>query len=774
MGKKTKARRRGGKSKAPDVGVETVVPTTGPAVTIQRIRHADATTRHAALSACLHTQFSVNNLSKKTVAVPLLTSIREQIMNDGDQECAALAAACLSNYVQYCPTQDQALTAGWMVLLTGRLQQCLEQITVATSLTSTADSKKRTKYLILTQQCLQCTVSLLENNPVALNRLLPSQTLQTSPALRDDSLAVWLRLLQLSPEREASAEPSPCPDPTFQTDDLIPSVRLLAVRCLHSAWDDNAELLLSWMREQPLAAQDCLQTLLQTATTATTVNSITFASSMSVTRQTALHGAGAWLAAWELVLAFQDEIATDTRQWAVPWMQSNLVSVVAVLRQAVGHWNTAAVAAAPNHGLEHVLARVRAAHTAHAEQSADANLERQIQTEIDQRKEPARLIARRLKQQKQDEGEAMVDDDDDDDDVLNSDDADETNDNDNEINNGNGESTATAATASPIKRGQLPEDRLDRTQVWEQVQADWLDMVRPVQLALEISVNLTSATGATGATAAAPIAAADQDAGMTEEDQVMDDDDEVEATLDENLTLALTQTMLPDEILQLLIQVTLPDWTAQGPLPAVNAETLADLQNKAGTCLGHCLAALPTWECSPSLWSDLKSAMSNAVGDGRPGISSAMVVALQSRESVRTQLQAQDLNFVLQLLKSDKSLVMRDAVCMLGILCSQEEHPAPVNERACRALLLALTVEKQSVMIMAEVLNALMDIYGDDEVHPAVFDALDVLGHFVRCVPLLKQRISVDSIDADPYDTEQWKETVLNAASFIKYRKDQF
>jgi hypothetical protein len=118
-------------------------------------------------------------------------------------------------------------------------------------------------------------------------------------------------------------------------------------------------------------------------------------------------------------------------------------------------------------------------------------------------------------------------------------------------------------------------------------------------------------------------------------------------------------------------------------------------------------------------------------------------------------------------------VVQRDAVCMLGILCSQEEHPAEVNQKTCQALLQALApADKQSAMVLAEVLSVLMDIYGDDDCHPTVFVALDVLGHFQRSVPLLKQRISLET-DAEPDDVEQWKETALNSSRFIAYKKNQ-
>ena len=78
-----------------------------------------------------------------------------------------------------------------------------------------------------------------------------------------------------------------------------------------------------------------------------------------------------------------------------------------------------------------------------------------------------------------------------------------------------------------------------------------------------------------------------------------------------------------------------------------------------------------------------------------------------------------------------------------------------------------------SVMVMAEVLSVLMDIYGDDDCHPAVFDNCGVLQHFQQSLPRLKQKIAVEELtkNASFEDIEQWKETALNAGRFIQYKK---
>ena len=107
---------------------------------------------------------------------------------------------------------------------------------------------------------------------------------------------------------------------------------------------------------------------------------------------------------------------------------------------------------------------------------------------------------------------------------------------------------------------------------------------------------------------------------------------------------------------------------------------------------------------------------------------------------------------------------------MLGVLCSKEEHPEGIN-RKVGTVLTGLTSKKASVQ--HEALNALMDIYGDEEKHPSVFKDLNVLGHFQKTLPGFKRSIQADRADASREEVEQWKETALNASRFIQYYKGQ-
>lgn len=146
---------------------------------------------------------------------------------------------------------------------------------------------------------------------------------------------------------------------------------------------------------------------------------------------------------------------------------------------------------------------------------------------------------------------------------------------------------------------------------------------------------------------------------------------------------------------------------------------------------------------------------------------------------------------------------------MLGMLCSPEEDPVEVKEKVCRALLQTLSENcnntnaranssknadasiksnnnnniEGSIVVVTEILNVLMDMYGsDDDALNRMFSSLDVLGHFQRTLPLLKQQISVysstnrgggghgNNVEDDDL-LEGWKETAMNASRFIQYKK---
>jgi hypothetical protein len=209
-------------------------------------------------------------------------------------------------------------------------------------------------------------------------------------------------------------------------------------------------------------------------------------------------------------------------------------------------------------------------------------------------------------------------------------------------------------------------------------------------------------------------------------------------------------------------------------LPQSIEKDVEDLQSKCAAALGNYIGNVTNWQIPKSLWKDLQLAAESSTGMGTEGVFDAMAVAVQTRPQVRTHIQAEDLEFLMGQLScttsSDKITV--DVVSILGLLCSAESHPLQVNEKVCGGLL-SLLQSSSSAMVLSEVFNALMDMYGDDD-HAQVFDSLHVLGNFQRNLPRFKQRIQAERNKAqDQSVVEQWRETALNASRFISYKKGQ-
>ena len=193
---------------------------------------------------------------------------------------------------------------------------------------------------------------------------------------------------------------------------------------------------------------------------------------------------------------------------------------------------------------------------------------------------------------------------------------------------------------------------------------------------------------------------------------------------------------------------------------------MKELQSTSAACVGNCLG-----ECYPfwgvGLWSDLRRALEQT--NGNANVATAMVVALRNNSELRKSMQPTDLNFLTETASKSKS-IQRETIEMLGILCSQEEHPEEINRKVTTTL---LEVRSRRAPVLSEILNALMDIFGDDDRHPSVFGDLGVLSYFQRTVPILKKSIHQDRDNAEPEVIEQWRETALNASRFIRYKKGQ-
>ena len=94
-----------------------------------------------------------------------------------------------------------------------------------------------------------------------------------------------------------------------------------------------------------------------------------------------------------------------------------------------------------------------------------------------------------------------------------------------------------------------------------------------------------------------------------------------------------------------------------------------------------------------------------------------------------------------------------------------------------KILIKILSQANATVPIQNEILNVLMDIYGDDDDDKRndLFDSLGLIGIFQKVIPLFKSNINKLKRGSQFSDSEllQWKETALNGRRFIDYKRDQ-
>lgn len=703
MGKQSKRGKRNKNKAAKDAPI---VEGDKSSTLLQRLRHSDPRTRHAALAALSTTVLDAESLAlsvanNKKIPVDLLQAIRERVM-DKDLECAQAAAGCLANYISFgSDAAMEEVTASWTVVLMERLTKCVDRL---------QGDKPTKQWWALSVQCLHALCSLIETNALALDRLTAQNT----------ALSVLLNLLEVGGralQEAATLTTAPQPDDISLKRDTA----IYAARTLHSALDDNLDLLDQW--KELSGAWDWLQ--------ASCTN-------LALPVACRLHCTGCLVTA---------RLLSTTER-----LQTAVVSSVIPLLHSFLDLNTEQASSLVQNYMD--------THKAWIKEEADDALEKEVIKTVNQRKEPARVIARRQKEmreqkeklrkamnqeEKGEEKEVEMKEDDIGDDGEEKEDGMEDDD--------GGEKKPKRQTENG-------------REVLEAARKAWHDTLAPLELALEITANLTSLApamimqdgmedmdmdGEWGP---------DQEALLAQQQHAVEGDGAL-SPMDAALAQAIVSSQIPIRLVALLKTTCQP--LAEDILPDIKGDMEA-LQSKCGACLGNCMGEhFPNW--TDGLFQELRSALQ--ASNGNHSIANAMAAALRSRSELRKQCQPSDLEVVLQLASSSTSC-QKEAVEMLGILCSMESHPEDVNRKVCSALM-AITSKKSAVV--NEVLIALMDIYGEDDCHPAVFDSLNVLKYFQQTTPSFKTLVQCDRDDASEEELEVWKETALNASRFVSYKK---
>jgi hypothetical protein len=828
---------------------------------LQRIRHADPRTRHAALAAVANTLLDPQQQQQqqgfklsKAVTPQLLQAIRERVL-DSDLDVSQVAAACLANYVTLVAgsfnnnnntnnnnstatknnstnstsNSQSTMMAGWILVVMGRLKQCHDNTsmllvqpvnhnpatptstatnngkkkkppTLATINTNTT-TKVHKQWLALAVQCLRTLCSLVETNPEAVARL--TSHLDATP--RQDFhqiLLEWMHqcttasttILLVTPQQQNQPQPGTSDDTMMVVlESYYNQILTLAARTLHSAWDDNDDLLVPWQEECPDAFQRAVALMEHFITTTTTSPQYAAAATAATARNqkmvvAQLHCAGALLAARPFITTTTNN-NNNNKADILP--QTVLPLLLQHTNNNVFNWNT----------VQSLLQAYQQASDSWEQEQADDALERDVIRKVHDRHEPARQIAKRQKEQKKQQQQQqqeqnknnVVEDEDDKQTLTNNDDDDNNKDEEME------EEDSGPAAEQQHKLQQQVETR----EALEQARDAWNQFLLPLQLSLELLANLTSGNNLWNENNDND----DDDMMMMDEDNWGPDQEakwmqqeqqrQLQTSPPQNITNTqkehkiLLESSLPQQLRQLFLKVYQEQPNNDVAFPEKTRADLEDLQSKVMACLGNCWENIEGWPIDFT-WTELQqtAAAATTVGPGMEGLVGAMVIALKKYPTLRQQWQPEHVAFWLNQLTDNNNhhknseAGRRDIVCMLGVLCSQEPHPVDVNQKICSALLAALD-KNTSPLSACEVLNVLMDMYGNDEddgcCHVSVFESMQVLSHFQRRIPTLKSELKQleknwkgngdDSVDRA--GLEHWKETLLNASRFVQYKKGQ-
>ncbi|GMF20710.1 unnamed protein product [Phytophthora lilii] len=161
---------------------------------------------------------------------------------------------------------------------------------------------------------------------------------------------------------------------------------------------------------------------------------------------------------------------------------------------------------------------------------------------------------------------------------------------------------------------------------------------------------------------------------------------------------------------------------------------------------------------------------SSATNDLEVAVIAAMLSALRRSTAENRQLAvaAEDAQLILTCAAQGRSPESRlNAVGMIGCVGKRCASPAE-KEAVGRAL--ASRLDDSSLEVVAETLNAIFDVY-DDEEFDDTFRALNLLSALERTSSALKSKLKAEQKQLDRALVAHVKETRLNLLRFIKYKK---
>ena len=653
-----------------------------PASAVHQLRHPEPKTRHAALIAMQTTILHPDQTKK--ISLDVLQAIREQVM-DTHLDCASSAAECLSQYLYLISSRDDGndpykeATAGWAFVFISRLDQCLTAILQEQQQKKDGGGKSQKPWYALTAPCLRALCKLVEGNELALEQV--HTQIQTF-------LTTIFGLLQTSLTALEMATSTAPVDERFV--DWINETTIFAARTLHSSLDENEQLAsaihieaIQYWTNDNNASLSKLPDLTQLHIMGSIVTLYQLEPSKwesILVSNIVVHGCG-----------IPKFLMVDTNQ---------MIRLQNGYEQAKKLWLT---------------------------QKHDSEMEQDIIRKVEERREPARMIARRQKANPRNKttGES-----------------------------GDGEKDEGMKEDATMGGGDDgEEEQPDGQQAMEDALVAWNSgVVLPMQVALEVTANLLSSL------------IEDQDA------MAMDDDGGRDTSVqDQTLRDGIVAAKVTERCLQML-QVSC-DYQQQqeqqkqgaaedgGQSPiAVLLQDLDECISKISACLVNCvLGQVMTPAETQRSWQLLRRYAN------KKGVCSVLVVLTQHTPKLREQL-SQDVELFASLLQINDGDVQRDTVCLLTATISPGADgmlpPSDVVSKVTTELL-RLLKDGLTIGVKCEVLHGFMDLYGEDDYHPHVFDDLKVCAAIQQSLSSSSSRGNLEPED---------EEILFNAGRFVDYK----
>ncbi|KAL3805421.1 hypothetical protein ACHAWO_006225 [Cyclotella atomus] len=620
MGKQSKRKRQ--KAKRPTPSLSSTHATDDTSTTnenpiLSKIRHGDARVRHAALVALSSTVYDSVSLHRAAAAAAassnnnngiayndpsLLRALSERLL-DPDVPCAIIAAGCLSNYVSFGNTdgksnsaangsseQDDLEVASQVLIpiLIQRLSLGVE--TLSTLCVKSHDNSSSAKkggdhdasllklqatlheQWTLQSLALQTLAGLIENCPLVLQRMNDDTVLSLLLkviACAVDCIDNGLTVSASTNNETDGGDHHPVLDAAMNSG-----------RALHSLLDENVELI----RKIPVS------TVGGEWNVNTVVKELSAViGNVKIGNVARLHCCGALLSLRKVLVEMEDDGTISNANQVVEMLQSCTNTLIVPTMHSLfsidGNQDSP----------KNMVHRMMELYKAISSQRQDEAMESEVTHEINKRKEPARLIARRQKEMKAKKQEDYVEMQNDKKEgvVMVEDDASKY---ESSIRQ-EGEAEASVAAADP-------QDQL------ETIVQSWRNLVGSHKLALELVANLCSG----------PVEEDELESGMydNDEDEHMWDSDD-EAKLMETMGQSTTQrtTSPADKEVynsiashQLVEQILIffNHWVMFLPslglgvddkCPSLVVEDVDELLATCAVCLGNMIACeIPTWTLS--------------------------------------------------------------------------------------------------------------------------------------------------------------------------------